>query len=664
MRFTILVATLSASALFGWLSTTAESLAGMDDPTFPKAYRSFATGDKARLTHIWGTPEQQVLWMQRMAYAPGGKFALVASNDPSEKEPEDTVTLYDIGKRSARRALNLQKSLISVLVLAPDGNHALAASFTEDKGKATVTLWYWNLETGKVIHEFKGPKEVVVALAISQDGNTALSGSVDGSGQVWDLKAGKLVHTLDGQARRMLSVAISPDGSHALTAGQTGPLKWWDLKTGKLLKTLETNQVEVTSLAFLPDGDRFVTVDQAQVPLLWSIKANKEVRRFQKEPRGSNMTPLALSADGKHLVALRTPFNQARNVFEQFVTCWEVETGKEQWTAAVDLKIPTPLAFSADGKTVLLGGGESCFSELDAVTGKEIRVWGGHRGAVTQLALEPKSGRIWTASQDKMVKCWSPDGAELFTLKGHEDVVTGLAVIGDTLLTASNDKTLKLWALGTDKLVQKMTGHAGGITSLAVSKNGKIALTGSSDRSLKLWNLTTGKEVKTVTGHSDSVTAVALSPDGKWAASGSVDTTVRVWYLPKDGNDVEPIVLNGHTREVTAVAFLPDGKHLLSASQDQTLKLWNLDDEKEVRSFKGHKNWITALALSSDGKLAVTASDDLTLKWWDVATGKEMGSLDLGTAADVAKCVALMPDGRAFLTGTANWLVLRFELVR
>jgi WD40 repeat protein len=107
---------------------------------------------------------------------------------------------------------------------------------------------------------------------------------------------------------------------------------------------------------------------------------------------------------------------------------------------------------------------------------------------------------------------------------------------------------------------------------------------------------------------------------------------------------------------------LPDGKHVLSASQDQTVRVWNIAEAKEVKKLTGHKNWITSLALSPDGKLAVTTCDDLTVKLWNLETGKEVDSLDLGGASDVAKCVALTPDGRGFLTGTANWLVLRFEM--
>ena len=73
-------------------------------------------------------------------------------------------------------------------------------------------------------------------------------------------------------------------------------------------------------------------------------------------------------------------------------------------------------------------------------------------------------------------------------------------------------------------------------------------------------------------------------------------------------------------------------------------------------------SWVGAFSRLGPGGLGA-ASAGQTVLIWDVNTGKEIASVDLGTAADVAKCVALTPDGRAFLTGTANWLVLRFDVV-
>ena len=60
---------------------------------------------------------------------------------------------------------------------------------------------------------------------------------------------------------------------------------------------------------------------------------------------------------------------------------------------------------------------------------------------------------------------------------------------------------------------------------------GKTIATGSDDKTVKIWNLRTGEEVKTLTGHSGEVFAVAFSPDGKTLLSASADKTIKIWRL-------------------------------------------------------------------------------------------------------------------------------------
>lgn len=638
---------------------------GGDKTAMPPRYEGLAKSARTRLDRFWGTPEQHVHLMNRVAYTADGKTALIASSELAEKDADDFVSVWDVATSEVRRTLTIKKAVATSLAIAPDGKHAVTATYAGQPGQATVRLLYWDLTAGKIVHDMKGTAEALVTVAFSADAKKVLAGSADGSVLLLDIAGGKLLHTLKGDKGGVWCVAFSADGTQALTGGADGHVQLWSTATGKAVATWQAHPGPLTGVAFLPDGQRAVSVGMDQVPVLWEIKTKKDLQKFKKEPLGNGPTLLALSSDGKRFVSLRTPYNQLRNAQEQFVTCWDVGTGKDLWSARVELPLATPLVFLPGDKMVQLGGGESCFVQIDAATGKQAKLWGGHRGAVVQIAPEPKSGRFWTASQDRTVKQWAKDSpSELFTLRGHDDVVTGLAVVGDTLLTASGDASMKLWQLGTDKLLRTFTGHTAGITSLAVARDGKHAVTGSSDRSVKLWSLASEKALATFTGHSHAVTAVDISPDGKWAASGSEDSTVRLWYLGKDNKDVEPIVLEGHKREVTAVLFLPDGKQVLSASQDQTVKLWDIETGKEVRQFKGHKNWITGMALVPEAKLLITTCDDLTVKVWNLETGKEVDTLDFGAASDVAKAVAVLPGGRSFLVGTANWLVLRFELTK
>ena len=109
---------------------------------------------------------------------------------------------------------------------------------------------------------------------------------------------------------------------------------------------------------------------------------------------------------------------------------------------------------------------------------------------------------------------------------------------------------------------------------MAFSPDGKQIVSGSGDDTLKLWDATTGDEILTLTGHTGGVSSVAFSSDAKWIVSGDFDGALKVWDA-KMGQ--EPLTLKGHTEWVWSVAFSPDGKRIVSASNDQTVKVWLLD---------------------------------------------------------------------------------------
>ena len=68
-----------------------------------------------------------------------------------------------------------------------------------------------------------------------------------------------------------------------------------------------------------------------------------------------------------------------------------------------------------------------------------------------------------------------------------------------------------------------------------MTPDGKCAVTASDDRTLKVWDLESGQVLSTLYGHSGWVNGVALAPDGKRAVSVSDDHTLKVWDLEGGG---------------------------------------------------------------------------------------------------------------------------------
>jgi hypothetical protein len=93
-------------------------------------------------------------------------------------------------------------------------------------------------------------------------------------------------------------------------------------------------------------------------------------------------------------------------------------------------------------------------------------------------------------------------------------------------------------------LLRTLEGHSADVSGVAVTPDGKRAVSASGDKTLKVWDLESGVALRTLEGHSDRVAAVAVTPDGKRAVSASGDKTLKVWDLD---SGVALHTLEGHS---------------------------------------------------------------------------------------------------------------------
>ena len=68
-------------------------------------------------------------------------------------------------------------------------------------------------------------------------------------------------------------------------------------------------------------------------------------------------------------------------------------------------------------------------------------------------------------------------------------------------------------------------------SGVAMAPDGRRAVSASWDKTLKVWDLATGAVLRTLEGHTSSVNAVAVTPDDQRAVSASWDKTLKVWDL-------------------------------------------------------------------------------------------------------------------------------------
>jgi hypothetical protein len=126
-------------------------------------------------------------------------------------------------------------------------------------------------------------------------------------------------------------------------------------------------------------------------------------------------------------------------------------------------------------------------------------------------------------------------------------------------------------------------------------------VTASDDKTARVWDAARGRELLRLGGNADLLSGAGFSPDGRRIVTSARDGAVRIWDATT-GELLE--VYAGHRGDVRTAVFSPDGHRLLTASYDGTVRVW----DARVATLKQQLEWTEAAQfdpLSSDDRVAL-----------------------------------------------------------
>ncbi|CAH8254966.1 unnamed protein product [Arabidopsis lyrata] len=216
-------------------------------------------------------------------------------------------------------------------------------------------------------------------------------------------------------------------------------------------------------------------------------------------------------------------------------------------------------------------------------------------------------GKIWVLK-------FSPD--ELY---GHTGDVLDLAWSdSNLLLSASKDKTARLWRIGCDQCLHVFH-HNNYVTCVEfnpVNKNN--FLSGSIDGKARIWGLSE-ERVVAWTDVRDSISAICYQPNGNGFVVGCITGNCRFYQI--SGNDVimDEQILSRGRNNITAVEFCPGSSEKLMVSTDES-KVRIFNKTQIFHKFKAPSKYgkqSSASFVSSTGKHILSVRRGLGVYLWN-----------------------------------------------
>ncbi|KAI9778439.1 MAG: hypothetical protein M1839_008085 [Geoglossum umbratile] len=249
-----------------------------------------------------------------------------------------------------------------------------------------------------------------------------------------------------------------------------------------------------------------------------------------------------------------------------------------------------------DARVVVAGDDSGLIQVFDTTSRAILKTWSEHKQPVWATRFSPTdSTTLMSASDDKTVRLWDlPSQSSIATLTGHGDYVRSGAFLpgfsSNLLTSGSYDGTVRIWdprTVGKSVMIFK---HSSPVESVLPLLSGTTLLAASGSR-ISVLDMVAGKPLHLLQNHQKAVTALCLASNGSRVVSGGLDGHVKVfettgWNIVAGSKYPSPILSVGVIHSGTG----QEDKHLAVGMQSGLLSIrTRLSGQQKVRERERQK---------------------------------------------------------------------------
>ncbi|XWW93829.1 hypothetical protein V2A60_001766 [Cordyceps javanica] len=251
-----------------------------------------------------------------------------------------------------------------------------------------------------------------------------------------------------------------------------------------------------------------------------------------------------------------------------------------------------------DGKVLVAGDDTGKVQVFDVNSRAILRTWAHHKQPVWTTRFSPAAPTaLLSASDDKTVRLWDlPSGDPVATFAGHADYVRAARFLPGTtsgmLVSGSYDATVKLWDPRTGSGAAAMTfKHAAPVEDVLALPSGTTVLAAAGP-CVSVLDLVAARPLHMISNHQKTVTSLSLASGGRRVVTGGLEGHVKVfettgWNVVNSVKYPSPILAvevipsptsqssssSSHGQDAAAAADAAPDRHLAVGMQSGVLSL-------------------------------------------------------------------------------------------
>lgn len=271
---------------------------------------------------------------------------------------------------------------------------------------------------------------------------------------------------------------------------------------------------------------------------------------------------------------------------------------------------------------------------LPASTTPEQRYWLSFKSplliheyaSISSIHFSPLAPHDFAITTSTLVKLFSSKTRSVSkTISRFKDVAYSGHIRSDGKIVVAGDATglIQVFNLASRAILKTWNEHKQPVQVTKFSPSSLTTLlSASDDTTVRLWDLPSGSSTNTFLGHTDYVRNAAFLPSSSTplVVSGSYDGTVRLWDPRQSSGSVMTL---SHPSAIDALLPMPGATTILAGS-GPVVQVWDIVAAKPLTVLQNHQKTVTSIAISSSsaGRRVLTAGLDGHIKIYDPTSWK------------------------------------------